>query len=110
VLNAEGRVVASTRDGDLGGDWSASDLFARTRRGEGYQGTVATSADDGRMSLTFAQPIRAAYDRTGIGTGRRRLDEGAGDPADVSLNGARQDADHVGARLRGDGGILYQTR
>ena len=60
VLNAEGRVVASTRADDIGREWSAGDLFARPRRGSGFQGTVGASADDGRMTLTFAQPIRAA--------------------------------------------------
>src|SRR5215468_8899 len=44
VLNAGGRVVASTRDGDVGRDWSAGDLFAHPRRGDGFQGTVAATA------------------------------------------------------------------
>src|SRR5262249_42732790 len=60
-LNAEARVVAPTRDGDVGRDWSAGDLFAHPRRGDGFQGTVAATAG-GPMTLTFARPIRAAYD------------------------------------------------
>jgi signal transduction histidine kinase len=114
VLNAEGRVVASTRDGDLGRDWSTSDLFARTRRGEGFQGTVAASTNYDRMTLTFAQRIRATYDQaTVIGTLVGAVDwlKVQEILAGVSLNGARQDADHVLALAsRGDGSILYQTR
>jgi signal transduction histidine kinase len=114
VLNAAGRVVASTRSGDLGRDWSPGDLFARPRRGDGFQGTVAASADDGRMTLTFAQPIRAAYDQAtviGILVGAVDWVKVQQSLADVSLNGARQDADHVLLLVsRGDGGVLYQTR
>jgi Cache domain len=110
VLNAEGRVLASTRDGDLGRDWSTSDLFARTRRGEGFQGTVAASTNYDRMTLTFAQPIRATYDQaTVIGTLVGAVDwmKVKEILAGVSLNGARQDADHVLALAsRGDGSIL----
>src|SRR5215468_623971 len=53
VLNAEGRVVASTQDGDVGRNASATPVFARTRRGESFQGAVDESAEDGRVALTF---------------------------------------------------------
>jgi hypothetical protein len=114
VLNAAGRVVASTDAEDRGRDWSGSDLFAHTRRGDGFQGTVAASTDHGHMTLTFAQPIRAAYDQAtviGILVGAVDWVKVQQSLADVSLNGARQDADHVLWLVsRGDGGILYQTR
>jgi signal transduction histidine kinase len=114
VLNAAGRVVASTDAEDRGRDWSGSDLFAQTRKGDSFQGTVAASTDHGHMTLTFAQPIRAAYDQaTVIGTLVGAVDwvKVQQSLADVSLNGARQDADHVLVLVtRGDGGILYQTR
>src|SRR6185312_940494 len=66
VLNAEGHVVASTRDDDLGRDWSAQDLFAHTRHGDGFQGAVTASANFDRMVLTFAEPIRATYDQATV--------------------------------------------
>src|SRR5262245_5106833 len=66
VLNAEGRVIASTRAADLGRDWSAGDLFANPRRGDGFQGTVAASSDGESMTLAFAQPIRATYDQSTV--------------------------------------------
>jgi signal transduction histidine kinase len=114
VLNAAGRVVASTRDGDLGRDWSAQELFARTRRGDGFQGAVTASASYDRMVLTFAEPIRATYDQaTVIGTLVGAVDWTKVQEmlAAVSLNGAPQDANHVLALVsRADGGTLYRTR
>src|SRR5262245_40550697 len=114
VLNTEGRVVASTNDGDLSHDWSTSDLFVRTRHGESFQGTVAASANHGRMVMTFAEPIRATYDQnTVIGTLVGAVDWTKMQEvlAAVSLNGAPQDEDHVlTLASRVDGKVLYRTR
>src|SRR5262249_17547098 len=113
VLNAAGRVIASTRATDVGGDWSAGDLFANPRRGDSFQGTVTASAEGGAMTLNLAQPIRATYDQdTVIGILVAAVDwtKVQAILADVALNGALQDADHVLTLVsRADGRMLYQT-
>ena len=82
--------MASTDAEDRGRDWSGSDLFAHTRQGDSFQGTVAASTDHGYMTLTFAQPIRAAYDQAtviGILVGAVDWTKVQAMLADVSLNG-----------------------
>jgi signal transduction histidine kinase len=113
VLNGAGRVVASTDDADLGIDESETPSFAATAQGKSFQSTVGVSRFNKRAALTFAEPIRASYDHaTIIGSliGIIDWEKVQTMLARVSMNGARQDRNHLLVLYsRVDDAILYRT-
>jgi methyl-accepting chemotaxis protein len=62
VLNDQGKVIAATKDGLAGSDLGGEAAYAAARAAKPYRGALASSPYARAPGLTFAVPVRAAYD------------------------------------------------